>query len=127
MTKRECFNEVAKLIEVAELTDEMRENLQKFVANELHLLDNRKGKSGKTKTQKLNEELVETVFSVLAEQKKPMSVTELLTSNPTELVNPETKMTMTGQKLSALLKKLVEADRVVRTVEKKVAKFSVAE
>ena len=77
------------------------------------------GKKTPTKTQKENEGLMEIIVNDLVEIGTPVTVTELIAQG--EGLNG-----YTNQKISALLRKLVEAERVVKTMEKKKAYFTVA-
>ena len=60
-----------------------------------------------TKTQKENEVLVERIYDALAEYEEGATVTELITGS-------DALAGKTCQKVSALLKKLVEAERVTK-------------
>ena len=77
------------------------------------------GKKTPTKTQKENEGLMEIIVNDLVEIGTPVTVTELIAQG--DGLNG-----YTNQKISALLRKLVEAERVVKTMEKKKAYFTVA-
>ena len=83
-------------------------------------LINRKSSSKKnpTKTQKENEGIKEKILSVLSEAEAPMTVSEFLTFSGLA--------GLSNQKVSALLRQLVEAGRVIKTMEKKKALFSLA-
>ena len=118
MTKKEMFTMVANVVENAEV--ENKAEMLEFLAHEVELLNRKSGKSGQTKTQKENEVLVEQVFNALAELGKPITVSEFMKESTHEVA------TLSNQKLSALFKKLVEAERVVKTTEKKKSYFSVA-
>jgi hypothetical protein len=118
MTKKEMFKMVANVVERAEV--ESKAEMLEFLAHEVELLERKSGKSGQTKTQKENEVLVEQVFNALAELGKPVTVSEFMKESTHEVA------TLSNQKLSALFKKLVEAERVVKTTEKKKSYFSVA-
>lgn len=117
MTKKEMFKMVANVVERAEV--ESKTEMLEFLAHEVELLERKSGKSGQTKTQKENEVLVEQVFNALAELGKPVTVSEFMKESTHEVA------TLSNQKLSALFKKLVEAERVVKTTEKKKSYFSV--
>lgn len=118
MTKKEMFKMVANVVERAEV--ESKAEMLEFLAHEVELLERKSGKSGQTKTQKENEVLVEQVFNALVELGKPVTVSEFMKESTHEVA------TLSNQKLSALFKKLVEAERVVKTTEKKKSYFSVA-
>ncbi len=61
----------------------------------------------------------ERVYNALAEMDKPVTVSELIA-----LTSDEEVANYTNQRVSALLRKL--GDKVVKTVDKKVSRFSVA-
>ena len=72
-----------------------------------------------TKTQKANEGIMDQIAVDLAEFEKPVTVTELIAGG-------EGMEGLTNQKVSALLRKMVEAGRVVKTIEGKKALFALA-
>lgn len=71
-----------------------------------------------TKTQKANEGIMNTIERDLREFEKPVTVTELIAGG-------EGLENLTNQKVSALLRKMVEVGRVAKTIEGKKALFSV--
>lgn len=118
MTKKEMFTMVANVVENAEV--ENKAEMLEFLAHEVELLNRKSGKSGETKTQKENKVLMEQLLVALAEFEKPVTVSEFMKESTHEVA------TLSNQKLSALFKKLVEAEKVVKTTEKKKSYFSVA-
>lgn len=119
MTKKEWFAEIKAIVEKAELDKEKKAGITEFINHEVELLEKKHSKSGQTKTQKENLEIMEKIMAALAEVGKPVTITELQSTN-TEMAE------YSNQKLSALLKKLVDGGRVVKTQEKKKSYFSVA-
>lgn len=117
MTKKEMFTMVANVIENSEV--ENKAEMLEFLAHEVELLNRKSGKSGETKTQKENKVLMEQLLVALAEFEKPVTVSEFMKESTHEVA------TLSNQKLSALFKKLVEAEKVVKTTEKKKSFFSV--
>ena len=116
LTKRDYFS---RLIEIVEGVDvDNAAEIVDFLNHEIELLS--KKSNVKTKTQKENEGLMEVVFAALAEVGRPVTVTELMGASAEV-------GTMSNQKVSALLKKLKDAGRVVRVDDKKKAYFSIAE
>lgn len=115
MTKREMFVAIANVAEVA-----ANEEMMTFINHEIDLLDARKNNKSKgmTKTQKANEEVKAVIADVLAETGEKMTVTEMLAD--------ERLSGFTNQKISALLRQMVEAGKVVKTIEGKKAHFAVA-
>jgi len=112
ITKRENY---ASLRTIAENLG--REDLVAFIDHEVELLNKRAAHPTLTKTQKENLELVEVVFNALVDLARPVTVTEFLEASSIEMSN---------QKASALLKKLVDSERVVKVTEKGKSYFSVA-
>lgn len=116
MTKKDYFNIIATIVANSQV--ENKEDIQAFISHELELLAKKSSKSGQTKTQKENEVLIEKVFNALVEVGSAVTITELQSANA-EMGE------FSNQKLSALMKKLVDAERVVKTVDKKKSYFSV--
>ena len=113
VTKRMRFEQIKSLI-----SD--NEELVAFIDHEIELLDKKNSRTGKpTKTQVENETIKNTIFNTLQIAGKPMTVTQLLA---TEELNG-----LSNQKVSALLTQLRDVNKVVRTVEKKVAYYSINE
>ena len=113
--KKERFGEILGILEGMEGT----EALVEFVNKEIETLGKRK--SAKTATQKENEVLVEKLFNILAKNAEAMTATQVLEAAQAEGVEGVN----TNQKVSALLKKVVDAGRVVKVMDKKKAYFSV--
>lgn len=112
-TQREFFNEIIALAEANGRTE-----LVDFAKGRIAVLDKKSANKKPTKTQEANEVLKDTIEDVLSESDGAMTVTEILASGKFEaLTSP--------QKISALLKQMIEAGRVVKTVDKKVSRFSV--
>lgn len=89
-----------------------------FVNHEIELLDRKHSKTSQTKTQKENELIKESIVKVLTEIDRPVTITELQ--------NESAEMEVySNQKLSALLKQLVQSGIVTKTVDKKKSYFSV--
>lgn len=119
MTKKEMFTQLIAIVETETVEVENKDELIEGLQHEIDLLAKRGGKKGLTKTQKENEGIMETIVNALAELETPVTVTELIATG-------EGLEGYTNQKISALLRKLVEAGKVVKTIEKKKAYFEVA-
>lgn len=89
-----------------------------FIDHEIELLSH-KGKSENTKKAKEMAENVAIVKSALASVGKPVTVTELIKAS-------STLSDFSNQKVSAMLKKLVDAGEVKKDTDKKVSTFSLA-
>lgn len=118
MTKKEYFAVLAEV--VANSNMENKEGALAFIAHEVKLLEKKSAKSGQTKTQKENAEILVKIKAELGEVGKAVTITELQAASA-EMAQ------YSNQKLSALLKKLVESGEVVKTTEKKKSYFAVVE
>lgn len=116
MTKRDWYAVLVGIVEGSDYAD--KDGALDFINHEVELLAKKSGKTGKTKVQKENEVLIEQVFDELATMDKPMTVTELQGAS-------EFLAQFSNQKLSALLKKLKDAERIDKAVEGKKSYFSV--
>lgn len=94
--------------------DEMVVN---YAKHEIELLDNKKATKSETKTQKENVAIMEIIVNTLTELARPVRISELQSAN-------ETLSNLSNQKISALLKKLVDNETINKTIDKKVAYFS---
>lgn len=118
ITKKERFEMIKEIVLNACVENEAE--MIEFIDNEINLLNKKRASGAKTATQKENEVLVEKLYAVLAEIGRPVTVSELQTES-------EEFGAMTNQKVSALMKKLTDANRVTKTVDKKKSYFSIAE
>ena len=113
MTKREMFVAIGNVAEVA-----ANEEVKSFIEHQIELLDNRKssGERKPTAKQKENEGLKEQIKDLLSENR--MTCGEIAKA-----------LEISSQRCSALLRQLgAEGTKeVVKTMEKKVAYFSLAE
>lgn len=111
-TKRDLFLEVREVVAG-------NEELVAFVDHELELLD----KKASTKSTKVNDEqvaLMDKIVNVLNEIGRSVTISELQKENA-EMAE------YSNQKLSAMLKKLVDNKQVTKMVDKKKSYFMVAE
>lgn len=115
ITKKEMFAELKEIVERMDRAD-----LVAFVEHEIELLNKKASNKAQTKTQKENEVLVERLYDVLKEIGKAVTITEI------QNASDEFK-DLSNQKVSALMTKLVKAERVVKVSEKNKSYFSVAE
>ena len=115
MTKKETIN---LLIDVLMGNKEV-EDVQIFIdflIHERELLERKSSNSGQTKTQKENEILKEKIVETLKELNKFSTITEIQETNA-ELAD------LSNQKISALLKQLVDTNVIEKVIEKKKAYF----
>lgn len=114
LTKKEKFAMLKEIV-----VDMGNDMLVEFIDNEISLLEKKSSKSTRTKTQIENETIKDKIVEALLELDKSVTITELQKAN-------EEMATYNNQKLSALLKQLVEENRVVRISDKKKTYFTVA-
>ena len=115
MTKKETIN---LLIDVLMGNKEV-EDMQIFVdflIHERELLEKKSSNSGQTKTQKENETIKEKIVETLKELNKYATITDIQTAN-------EELSVYSNQKISALLKQLVDNKEIERIIDKKKAYF----
>lgn len=106
MTKREMFAEILKVQGVAENAE-----MVAFIEHEIELLENKKSKSGATKTQKENVEIKAKLLAELSTYDKAVTITEFMQTN-------SYAGTLSNQKISALLRQLGESGLVEKAVVK---------
>lgn len=120
LTKKDYFKMLVAVVENSNV--ENKAELQGFIAHEVDLLERKSANRGTTETAKTkeNNEIIEKIYNALAELNKPVTITEL----QAEVVELSE---YTNQKISALMKKLVDSNRVVKVVDKKKSYFKIAE
>ena len=117
MTKKDWFETIRAFLEESDF--EPKEEALNFLSHEIELLNKKSSSGKKTKNQKENEEIKKLILVALELFGKPVTVTTMIKEN-SEMNK------LSPQKLSALLKQLVESEEVVRTVEKRVPYFFLA-
>lgn len=127
ITKKAYFAIVKDIVEASNVDN--KADIVAFLDHEVELLNKKSGKSKATPTQAANAVTLNVIKEVLSELDKPVTITELLTDVRLQSYIEITKdgekiIAMTNQKLSSLIKKLVDAHEVIRTEEKKKAYFS---
>lgn len=109
MTKKEMFTLIATVnSDNAEIVD--------FCNHEIELIDKRSSTKSPSKTQKENEVLMDILEEALQNLDAPVTVTELI-------VTTGAISSLSNQKVSAVLRKMVESGRAIKTVEKKKTYF----
>lgn len=112
ITKKEMFTMIkAQVKDNAEMVA--------FIDHEIELLEKKASNKKATKTQEANVGIKSTILAVL-EGGKSMTVTEMQGASA-ELGE------LSNQKVSALVRQLVESGEVVKTIDKKVSRFSLAD
>lgn len=111
MTKKDYFNRLLTI--VAGDTE-----LEQFITHEIELLDKKSSGRKVTKNQEQNVEIKKEILSVLSDNDN-MTVTEIQKQS-------EQLDDLSNQKVSALLRQLVEEGKVVKEIDKKKSYFSLA-
>ena len=114
ITKKEMFTMIMAVEGVAS-----NQAMVDFINHEIELLDKKASNKKATKTQEANVGIKSTILAVL-EGGKSMTVTEMQGASA-ELGE------LSNQKVSALVRQLVESGEVIKTIDKKVSRFSLVE
>ena len=101
MTKKQYFGVLLELVQG-------NEDLENFINHEIELLEKKASSGTKTKNQVENESIKVEIVNALVELDRAVTVSELMT-----------KVAYSNQKLSALLKQLVEENKVERIEDKR--------
>lgn len=109
LTKKEKYGMVLDYIKENEM-------LVEFITNEMELLSKKSSRTAPTKTQVENEKIKEKIVATLVELNKYATITEIQEAN-VELAE------LSNQKISALLKQLVDTKIVEKMIDKKKAYF----
>ena len=113
MTKKDYFEALKGFV----AGDEREAEFVAFLDRQIELAT--KKRTGETKTQKENKELAEVVYAVVSEMEAPATVTDIC--------KDERLAGKTNQKVTALLRMLVNDGRVTRTVDGKKTLYAIAE
>ena len=113
MTKVQMFNAIKAVAEVSTNAD-----MVAFIDHEIDLIERKSANKKPTKTQAENEGIKAEILSVLTNE--GATVTDI--QSKSEFLGG-----LSNQRISALLRQLVESGAVVKTVDKKRSFFSVAE
>lgn len=123
MTKREVIN-----LMLGESFIQSNETYVEYLTHELELLDRKNSSKGATKVQIENEKVMDTIYNELKAIGRPCTISELMEeSEVIKNYTLENGNSLTNQKISALLKKLVDTEKVIKVTEKKKSYFSVSE
>ena len=113
MTQRDYFNEL-----IALATENDRTDLVKFCEGRIAQLDKKTATRKPTKAQVENENLKPVILAILSENENPMTCSQIL-------LDERIEKGTSSQKVSAILKKMVENDKTVeKTVDKRISYFS---
>ena len=115
MTKRDYYNALLNIAEV-----KANGEMVKFIEHELELLAKKNSAEKKpTAVQIANEGIKSVILETLAENGKMMTISEM------QKVNAELGE-LTNQRISALIRQLMNDEKVVRVEEKRKAYFKIA-
>ena len=115
LTKKENFAKLYELVEKS--TAENKAELLGFIDHEVELLDKKSSKVTMTATQKANLGLLDTIRETLGGMTEPVTISDL--------IKTDALSGYTNQKISALMKKLVDGGEVEKTSVKKVSYFRI--
>lgn len=114
LTKRDHYNTLLTLSEV-----KSNPALVEFIEHELELLAKKNSAEKKPTAQQVANDAVKTAIAEGMERNRLYTVTEVIKSVPA-------CADMTNQRVSALLRQMVDAGTIVRTEEKRKAYFQLA-
>ena len=97
------------------------EMFKAYLENELELLKKKSENKKATKNQEQNVEIKADILAVMVNM-APSTATEIM--NAVKSTDTVKYATLTNQRVSALLKQLIEDNKVVKTIDKKVSKFA---
>lgn len=119
ITKKEMFAQVIAMAQGREVAVSVDE-IVAFAEHEIELLEKKAGTKSKKETANdaENARLMEIIVETLTGSEKAMTVSELMTAN-VELGE------LSNQKVSALMKKLVDGGRVQKSTDKRKSVFSI--
>lgn len=110
ITKRQRFMELLTIVGD-------NEDMVNFINHEIELLDKKASSSKLTKTQVENESIKTQILDKMIELARPVQISDLVVAFDNEFTN---------QKISALVKQLVDSGKVLRQEDKKKAYFTIA-
>lgn len=121
-TKKEMFGTMKNILFGIKLDipEDTKEDLIKFIDHEIELLNKKASASGQTKTQAENEKIKNVIAEELTRIARAVTISELIKES-------ENLGQYSNQKLSALLKQMVESGTVTKIVDKKKSLFTIAE
>lgn len=114
ITQKDYYNEIIALANA-----NGRADLAEFAQGRIDALAKKAGTKKPTKTQEANVGIKTTIVDALAQAGKALTVTEIIGTGAL----PEGT---SNQKVTALLRQLIDEGAVTKTTEKKVSRFAVA-
>lgn len=119
MTKREMFESMLTIETIAN-----NQELVDFINHEIELLNRKSGSKKPTAKQIENEGFKTEILNFLTEQDTSYNISELLSEIPS-LIDSEGKQ-LTSQRVSALMKQLVDTGKVNKSYVKRTPYFIIA-
>ena len=113
-TKKEQFAKLYAIVEGSNAPDKL--DRLSFIDHEIELLDKKAMKTTLTIKQRANLEILNTIREVMRGAEKAVTISDLIKTEPLKV--------FTTQKISALMKKLVDGGEVEKTQLKKVSYFT---
>ena len=112
ITKKDRFNQLLAIDEVS-----MNDELVAFIQHEIELLEKKAGKSGSTKQQKENEEIMANLLTELSEIGQAVTISDFQKKS-------EYASMFSNQKISALFRNMIKNGEIEKTTEKGKSYFS---
>ena len=118
VTKKDNFNALLCVVNSADISEEQRIALAAFIRHEIELIENKSNSTKPSKKQEENAGVKAIILEELGKIDSPITITELQkTSEPLAV--------FTCQKISALLRQLIEENKVTKEIIKKKSYFSI--
>lgn len=115
MTKKDYFTTLMNIVSTSNATN--KEKMLEFITHEIELLDNKAPSKKQIEAKEANVAIMNAIVEVLKRLGNAVTVSQLM--NEPELNG------YSNQKLSALLRQLVKANRVTKVTDKRKSYFSV--
>ena len=124
MAEKKITKKMVVEMMLADETIVANEVFKAYLENELALLKKKSENKKATKNQEANVAIKADMREVMANM-TPSTATEIM--NAVKSIDTEKYATLTNQRVSALLRQLIEDNKVVKSVDKKVSKFALAD
>lgn len=118
VTKKDNFNTLLCIVNSANIPEEQRTALAAFIVHEIELIENKSNSAKPSKKQEENAGVKTIILAELSKADGPLTITEMQKFS-------EPLANFTCQKISALLRQLIEENKVAKEIIKKKSYFSV--
>ena len=118
VTKKDNFNALLCVVNSADISEEQRIALAAFINHEIELIENKSNSTKPSKKQEENAGVKAIILAELSKADEPLTITEMQKTS-------ESLANFTCQKISALLRQLIEENKVTKEIIKKKSYFSV--